>query len=224
LAIGSALLVFFLKGELYAKMDFGLLRCFYGFACGIAAFKLYQFLEKRIKTINSSLFTALEAITFVLIITYIGLWSFGIGSMVAPLLFMGLVVLFAIEGGKISTFLKSKIFLLLGTLSYSIYMTHIFIAGKFFELPLRLLENKLHYHLSTQIDGSRYFGTNVYYGTAIELFYLMIVILGSYLSYRIIECPFRNWSKKALISFEANKKPWRLCNVRVVSIFLAEKN
>lgn len=206
LAISSAIALFYLKGELYAKTDFGILRCIYGFSCGIAAYLIYNYISSKFSSVKSCTWTMLEIVAITSIAIYIGLWSFGLGSMLAPLLFSALVVLFAFEGGKISQILKSKVFLLLGTLSYSIYMTHIFIAGKFFALPARLLENKLHYNLFTNIDGVKHFGTNIYYGTMIEIFYLLVVIFCSYISYKIIESPFRNWSKRALKKFEEKNK------------------
>lgn len=45
-------------------------------------------------------------------------------SPIGSLAFCVLVLLFAFEGGLVSTFLKTGVFVLLGKLSYSIYMTH----------------------------------------------------------------------------------------------------
>ncbi len=45
-------------------------------------------------------------------------------SPIGSLAFCVLVLLFAFEGGLVSTFLKTSVFVLLGKLSYSIYMTH----------------------------------------------------------------------------------------------------
>ncbi len=50
--------------------------------------------------------------------------DFDYRSPIGSLMFCGLVLLFAFEGGLVSTLLKSGVFVLLGKLSYSIYMTH----------------------------------------------------------------------------------------------------
>ncbi|HEY0285453.1 MAG TPA: acyltransferase [Pseudomonas sp.] len=50
--------------------------------------------------------------------------DFDYRSPIGSLVFCGLVLLFAFEGGWVSTLLKTRVFVLLGTLSYSIYMTH----------------------------------------------------------------------------------------------------
>jgi peptidoglycan/LPS O-acetylase OafA/YrhL len=50
--------------------------------------------------------------------------DFDYRSPVGSLTFCGLVLLFAFEGGLVSALLKTGVFVLLGKLSYSIYMTH----------------------------------------------------------------------------------------------------
>lgn len=50
--------------------------------------------------------------------------DFDFRSPIGSLTFCGLVLLFAFEGGLVSAFLKTGLFVLLGKLSYSIYMTH----------------------------------------------------------------------------------------------------
>ena len=48
-------------------------------------------------------------------------------TLLAPLVFAGVVAVFAVEGGHLSRLLRCRFLLLLGALSYSIYMTHMFV-------------------------------------------------------------------------------------------------
>jgi|GEM_PF-3911661 len=91
-----------------------------------------------------------------------------------------------------------KAFVFVGMLSYSIYMVHLFISGKFFELPVRILENKFDYNLTIMQGDLKLYGTNMLYGSLLEAFYLLFVILCSFISYKLVEEPFRNISRNIL--------------------------
>ena len=196
----SFMIVFTHHPHLYAKLDYGFFRCVYGFACGALTWEIYkkwghkfqELIQGKIK-INM-----LELGVLVLSMIYINYYSFGKLSFFVPIVFSIVVLLFAFEGGVFSRVLKHKFFLLLGMLSYSIYMTHIFIAGKFFELPIRLLEGRMGWEIGTEVDGEMLYGSNLFTGTAIELSYMLTVICWSYISFEIIEDPFRKLSKKVL--------------------------
>ncbi|MCB1557886.1 MAG: acyltransferase [Alphaproteobacteria bacterium] len=206
LAIVSAWIVYINHYTLFAKLDFGYFRCIYGFICGVFAFEIYSRVKNLKERFSIKMFTLVESVLLVLVISYIGFGARGLDSFAAPIVFLVTVVLFSFEGGMVSKLLKMKFFLLLGALSYSIYMTHIFISGKLFSLPVRLLENFYGLSLSTDINGTPFFGTNLIMGTGIELFYLCVVVACSYVSYRLIEEPCRKWSKRRLASLEAKKE------------------
>ena len=190
-------LLFSLSGELYAKLDYGFLRCVYGFSCGSLTWMFYKKYYINIQTfIENIQISILEFSIICLVAIYISFWSDGIGSFVAPIIYSLIILVFSFEKGKCSDLLKRRTFLLLGTLSYSIYMTHLFISGKVFMLPVRIIENKTNFVITVENDGVPLYGTNIFYGTLIEIFYILVVIFLSFVSYKLIEEPFRNWSRR----------------------------
>jgi peptidoglycan/LPS O-acetylase OafA/YrhL len=207
LAIVSMLIVFFNHEDLYAKLDYGFFRCIYGFACGAIVWEIYQKFNSSFQLISKNTFfiNTLELILLTLSAIYISWFSFDSLSFFAPIIFGLIVFLFAFEGGYISSFLKNRVFLLLGALSYSIYMTHIFISGKLFALPIRMIEGRFGWNITKDVNGVSLYGQSLLTGTILELFYLLIVILCSYISYKIVEEPFRNLSKKIVKNKTNNK-------------------
>lgn len=197
-AATSAILLYNLSGELYAKLDYGVFRCIFGFACGALTYEVFSDVREKIAPLTKipRLFAAAEAAAFISALIYITFFSSGLLSMMAPVVFGAVILVFAFEAGLISNILKLKPFLLLGTLSYSIYMNHMFISGKFFALPARILENNFGVHVADTVNNSPVFGTDVVTGTLWEIFYLLVVVAISYLSYRLIEDPCRNWTRK----------------------------
>ena len=207
LGLGSAILLYNLYGELYAKLDYGFLRCFYGFSCGALTWVLYSRLSQPSLDHASTTkkFSIAEIFLFVACVIYIQFFSFDGLSMLAPIVFSGMILLYAFEGGIISRFLKMKFFLFLGMLSYSIYMTHIFISGKFFELPVRILEQRGLLDITVVKYGAKLYGQNLLTGTIMELFYLCVVILCSFITYKLVEEPCRDFSKK-IVRRQVQKK------------------
>lgn len=201
--------LFFFHGELYAKLDYGFLRCVYGFGCGALTYEAYRFYEERIsqRLQRKVLPHILEAALITGAIIYVGWFSYGTSSLAAPLLFSIIILLFAFESGFISRVLKLKPLIFIGTLSYSIYMIHIFISGKFFSLPIRLLENRLGWQISFEQEGIVYFGMDKISGTMLEILYLATVIGCSWISYKLIENPCRLLSRRIVSNGWSLRRP-----------------
>ena len=197
IALLSPIALFFINGNLSVRLDFGIIRCAFGFACGALTWGLYKTWNQRLNnfTQNKLLINATEIILFSCTAFYIRFFASDILSLLAPFIFGAIVFVFAFEGGFISKFLKFKPFLLLGTLSYSIYMIHAFIAGKF-DVAIRLMETRLNWEIVVDREGLRTYGTDLVSGTLLEIFYLLIVIAFSFLTYKFIEEPYRNKMKK----------------------------
>jgi peptidoglycan/LPS O-acetylase OafA/YrhL len=198
LTFAAAVALYILHGNLYAKLDYGFLRCVYGFGCGALIWMLYKATHEKVENlyVKKNNLTWIEAATLTGIVIYIQFFSAQALSMIGPILISGMIYLFAFEGGAISRFLKAKPFLFLGLLSYSVYMTHMFISDKFFKLPIRLIENRTDMQITIVENGKKLFFDNVLYGTMLELFYLLVVIACSFISYKLIEEPFRNVSRR----------------------------
>jgi peptidoglycan/LPS O-acetylase OafA/YrhL len=204
IGLASAVVLFLLYGNLYAKLNYGFLRCVFGFACGAMTYELFS--EKKIK-FNSFLASGkkagfIECAVFICALVYILLFSAGALSMFAPLVFGAVIFVFAFEKGFISEFMKCKLFLFLGALSYSIYMNHMFISGKIFAFPARLIEKFTGWQITMPGKGGYpVFGPDIVTGTLIEIVYLLVVIGFSFATFKLIEEPCRNWSRRV-----ANRK------------------
>ncbi|MFK3799670.1 MULTISPECIES: acyltransferase family protein [unclassified Pseudomonas] len=84
--------------------------------------------------------------------------DFDFRSPIGSLTFCALVLLFAFEGGLVSSLLKTWLFVLLGKLSYSIYMTHaalIFCLSTIFIVAQKVTGLEL----APMIDGQRFMDT-----------------------------------------------------------------
>jgi peptidoglycan/LPS O-acetylase OafA/YrhL len=119
---GVSLIMF---GLIFSESDLLIDRALQGLSCFFAGNIAYLvFLQLRERFVPAVwLMTILECA--MLYATYwIVMNDFEYRTPIGSLVFCWLVILFAFEGGLISELLKSSIFLLLGKLSYSIYMTH----------------------------------------------------------------------------------------------------
>src|SRR6266446_2751922 len=88
-------------------------------------------------------------------------------SVAAPYVFALVVLVFAFEAGTASANLRLRPLVLLGTVSYSIYMTHVFIVRRMFDAGYQL--GKL-WHVDPfthrVVDGhdTVFLGTQLWYG------------------------------------------------------------
>ena len=120
-------------------------------------------------------------------------------SFMAPFVFAAAVLIFAAEGGLVSRIFHSRPLKWLGTVSYSIYLTHFFFV---LILP-PVVKRVLHADLWTpmQLPGGQWtmvYGRNELEGT---LFYVLVVALtlaASALTYRFVEVPGRDWTRRWL--------------------------
>src|SRR5206468_679256 len=96
-------------------------------------------------------------------------------SVAAPYIFALVVLVFAFEAGSASAILRLRPLVVLGTISYSIYMTHLFIAKRMFDAGYQL-DKRWHINPFTyrEIDGGNveFLGTQLWYGDIACLVYL----------------------------------------------------
>lgn len=206
LALVSATILYIYHPSLFAKLDFGFFRGVYGFGCGVLVYLFYRKFNPKINEVTQHIFWAniFEIFVFSLMLIFVYYFAIEKISLLAPFIFSLVILIFSLESGIVSKILKHRFFLFLGILSYSIYMTHMFIGGKFFKLPIRLLEEKFGWNISyIDASGETMYGITLWHGTLLEIFYIIIVISCSYISYKIIEEPFRNWSKRIVKSSKA---------------------
>jgi peptidoglycan/LPS O-acetylase OafA/YrhL len=117
-------------------------------------------------------------------------------SIAAPLVFALVVLVFAFEKGWVSGMLQARPLLFLGTVSYSIYMTHVFVAQRLFD-AVNALGRFSHINPFTHRDIAGYdayfLGTRLWHGDVAYVGYIALVIVISSLTYRWIEKPAREW-------------------------------
>lgn len=109
-------------------------------------------------------------------------------SIAAPAVFAAIVLVFARQGGAVSRILTRRPFLFLGTVSYSIYMTHYFIARRAVEW--------VGFAKAQGIGFVDSLGSDRWAGDVALVCYLAIVIAASAATYRLIEAPCRDWVRR----------------------------
>ncbi|MEP6885251.1 MAG: acyltransferase [Gammaproteobacteria bacterium] len=180
----------------YAKsletiVTFGFFRCLFGFIGGHFAYQLWRSLP----ALRSS--TTIELMTVILVSLFVIYLANGPFAFLAPIVFGGAVVVFALEHGALSSLLRGRFFVMLGTLSYSIYMTHWFLhdayrkvlnvaeqrTGITFSVPMQLTVARKLVTTKIVVWGGPYFSD------LLLVLFLSLVIGVSALTFRFIEKP-----------------------------------
>jgi peptidoglycan/LPS O-acetylase OafA/YrhL len=177
--------------------DWGLVRCIFGFALGVACCRIYRRWPGVIHAASRTQMTTLELLVVLAVVLFVceaGLTGL---SILAPFLFAVAVLVFAAEGGWVSGLFRSRALRWLGTVSYSIYMTHYFLVV----MVPTFFKHGLHrdYSALMPVAGEpavEVFGRNDLEGTFFYLLVLALTLLVSGFTYRWIEKPGRDWSRR----------------------------
>jgi peptidoglycan/LPS O-acetylase OafA/YrhL len=168
-----------------ATFGFGTARCVFGFSLGVL---LWAYAGRpRFGTVTATAAEAGVLLAVWLLATFV--WT-GWPPLLGPPLFALAVLVFAAEAGLVSRLLKTRAFLALGTLSYSIYMVHPFVQA-------RLMEALARVGLAATGRPDRLLVTGVA-ADAVVMLMLAAVIATAALTYRWIERPVRGWSRRRL--------------------------
>lgn len=179
--------------------DFGFIRCIYGFSFGVlvqAYFASTNITLGRDRDTKIA-WTMAEFATIFAVVIFVANSHNNVGSLVAPFVFGFAVLVFSHEAGYISTILRAKPFILLGAMSYSIYMTHLFVQGRMFNIA-RFLDG--HFEttiLSLKINGGEptySYAQNIAIPTAIIM--ILLTIIASIITYNLVEQPGQKWFRK----------------------------
>ena len=195
--VGGPALIATLSGRnMDTTYDWGMIRCIYGFAAGVVSWNVHSRWNGKLRKWLSG--SVAEWCTIGLIFAFVSASGTTLLSLAAPYMFGLAVLVFAFEAGTASTILRLRLLVFLGTVSYSIYMTHIFIARRLFDAG-RALDKLWDVDLLThrEIDGQHFdlLGTQPWHGDIVNLTYLAMVIAVSYFTYRWIEKPGREWAR-----------------------------
>jgi peptidoglycan/LPS O-acetylase OafA/YrhL len=175
-------LIYIGHGNMDAR-GYELMRCLYGFAAGVAAWHLFRRFARSLPAGTWAELVATGAVA-----VFVSVAGFGPLSIAAPLVFAATVLVFASQRGAASRVLAWKPFLFIGTVSYSIYMVHIFVARRVVE---GLAAAK-----AAGLRAVDYLGVDRWAGDAMILLCLGLVLLVSALTYRFIEVPARAWFRR----------------------------
>jgi peptidoglycan/LPS O-acetylase OafA/YrhL len=161
-----------------ATHEYGILRCVFGFAAGVLAWKVHGAARLRCGT-------ALELLSVALIVVFV--WGAGETalSIGAPAVFAAAVLVFAAEGGALSGVVRRPAFLALGAWSYSIYMVHFPIGWMLLDAA-KLLEMA---GVDLVVGGM--VGRSRWEGDLAALVYFALVLSVASITYRVIEAPGR---------------------------------
>ena len=173
-------------------------RCIYGFCIGMVGFALYRRYRDRARALLSLPYAANigEICLVSLALWLISIAGKGVLTMLAPPLFMVVVFIFAQEQGVVSRLLLARPMRLLGTLSYSIYMVHMLIYSRLLDV-LRMVGP----HVGLDIvrpdgNGGKVIRAAWYVADFWTVAMLAIVILAAWFTYRFVEVPAREWSRR----------------------------
>ena len=163
-------------------------RCIYGFFIGVFAHTAYR-RARPLKAMPWA-WSMAELASMAAAVAFICLAA-GPGTLLAPIVFAGVIFVFAQEGGRVSAVLQGGFFLWLGKLSYSISMVHITVL-LIYLVGLALIGRFLGLSLvevmpsgEKQIIGPRVVPDLL----AIAL--LPMVWIAAWITYTVIEEPFR---------------------------------
>ena len=195
-ALAGPVLLYFLSPDFMdATFDFGLVRCLFGFSTGVLT--QYALSGSVITGDNSKesllAWTLAEIAVVLAVILFVSTSAKNVGGLLAPFIFAFAVALFAHESGAVSRLLRWRPFLLLGTISYSIYLTHIFVQSRMMNAA-KLLDGRLGLGvLETKGDVSVFAGAYAAPMIAIMVLAVIAVSLGTY---HLVEAPGRNFFKR----------------------------
>ena len=196
LCVAAGMFLYLNNINLTSTLKYGFIRCLYGFGVGALLWYVYQFFEGKIRSIKWPvwLWNAFEILLCIGGFVFLTYGRGDVTMLIVP--FFALVIfVFSFEKGIVSRFLTMRFFLLLGVLSYSIYMVHSFVGGKLASF-VQLLDGYTPYSFITYVDDKELLGGSIWQGDAITIFYMVVVVTCSFVTYKIIEEPCRKYSRK----------------------------
>ena len=201
---------------IYSNWDYGFARCLFGFLIGTFVWQAYQFNKRTDRQSGSQgagsqgagsqgagsqgaqgdnrrLWNLFEVLCLALIILFLSsLDELDPAGLMVPFLFALCVFVFAQEKGFVSGILRHRIFVGLGTYSYSIYMVHFFLTILFHH-TLIAIDLLFDVHL---FAANGHFGSSLLLGDLFTLIYLAAVIAVSHMTYHVIEAPSRRYFRR----------------------------
>ena len=199
-AIAAPLLLLHLsKTGMDTTYDWGLVRCIFGFALGVACYRAHHHWPRsqQLAGTRPRLMTALECVVVAAVIGFVAMAGTSPWSFLAPFVFALAVLVFSVEGGLLSHVLRLPLLKWLGKLSYSIYLTHFIFVLVLPGLVKRIIGRDL--WTPMPLPTGQYvmaFGRDNLEGTLLYGVVLALTLAFSAFTYRWIETPGRDWTRR----------------------------
>lgn len=169
-----------------------------GLACFfLGALTYWVYLKLKLLEIDHKTATLVEAFLCIAVIFAIS-YDFRFKYVVISLLFSLGVFIFAFEAGIVSSFFKNEVFLRLGELSYSIYMTHVLVISLFISITL-LIQKFTGKNFNVMYGNERFFSMdNLLLNNFVALLLFAASILLAIYTHKYIEKPFIQMGKNII--------------------------
>jgi peptidoglycan/LPS O-acetylase OafA/YrhL len=190
LSAAALIWLFARRSSIEVASDFGFVRCVYGFGLGFVTFELFRRRPHRTGT-------AVEIAVIAAIAIFVSLAS-GRLTFAAPPLFALSIYLLAGGKGGVSGLLRRRAFQFLGMVSYSIYMIHDLLEARLMQ-ALRLFAHGL----TQRTPNGVVISMNPLLADLLTLAMLGLVVAASYGTYRLVEQPGRELTRRWLIGVQA---------------------
>lgn len=184
-AIGALVLLAFSQYTISTSSEFGLFRCMYGFFVGYVLYRIVIAYGSPLRNTASASLAELGSV--VAVVAFVSICADTPSRMFAPFVFAVAIWVFAAERGVFSRLLQCRPLVIVGLLSYSIYMSHMMIitAGN----------NALHVaiRLVNRSTAGSWEGllSNEWVLDAMVVGFVMTIIGVSWCTYNFIEVPWR---------------------------------
>jgi peptidoglycan/LPS O-acetylase OafA/YrhL len=191
LAAAAAVVAILLLDNALIETAWDVMRGVAGFGLGLAAWSLWCRLE-GVK-IPRWLVIALELAALPAVLLAIAV---GAPYVVADPLFAAVVMLFAFEIGPVSRLFRTAPLVMLGTLSYSLFMVHGFVYGRIFD-ALAFAQDYLGTRwVTSEIGGIPRPLLDPVPSTLLSLAMLAAALACAWPLWRFVEWPAREWSRR----------------------------
>jgi peptidoglycan/LPS O-acetylase OafA/YrhL len=175
--------------------ELALYRGLYGFGLGMVAFALFRRWGARWK-LTAGWASAGELVVVVAGVLFVSLARGGGWlTMLGPPAFAAGVFVFAFQAGWVSRALLVAPLRMLGILSYSIYLTHLFVLERMQD-GLQWLDRPGLAAIRAHPNGLRFIDASPLAADLLAIVFLAAVVVISWLTYSLVERPAREWSRR----------------------------
>lgn len=186
------------KENIEISFNWGWLRCIYGFSAGVICYEIYKLILKNNLSIKR-FHSFIEISALCLLLGFIHFCARNEISLLSPYIISICLLVFAFEKGIVSRILKTAPLQLIGLLSYSIYMTHTFVIVMVKHI-IKIADKKFQLGIVTEVNTpygpTDNFTLDIWYADALQIFIFIAVLIGSYLTYHLIENPANRWTRR----------------------------